>query len=112
MTERKSKLSNLKPFPSDSKNVYVLVNSPDDSRVSGSADTSDNCNVATILGGDGAFHLSKGPYFESGSLDGAVSGFWALVWNSLTISWALKILHYSIDWPYRAVSRKARLLRR
>ena len=111
-TERKSIISNLKPFPSESNNVYVSVNSPDDSRISGSADANDNCNVEAILGGDREFHFSKGSYFGSGSLDGAVSGFWALVWNSLTISWSLKILHYSIDWPYRAVYRKARLLRR
>ncbi len=109
-TERKSMLSNLKPLPSEINNVLFSVNSPDDSRVSAPADANDNWNVAAILGGDGEFHISKGSYFGSCSLDGAVSGFWPLVWDSLTISVAPKMHHSSINRPCRAVSCKARLL--
>ncbi len=39
-------------------------------------------------------------------------GFWPLIWDSLNIIWAPKTHKHFIDWPYCAVTRAARLLRR
>ncbi len=66
--ERESRVSNLKPLPSEINDVFFSVNSPDDSRVSVLADDNDKWNVAVILGGDGEFHLSKGPISDSALL--------------------------------------------
>ena len=44
--------------------------------------------------------------------DGAVYGFWPLLWDSLNIFWVPKMPHRFVDWPYRAITRAARLLHR
>ena len=50
-------------------------------------------------------------FFGSSSLDGTVSGIRPLICDSLNIIWAQKMHHNFIDWPYRTVTRAARLLR-
>ncbi len=111
-TERKYILSNLNTVLSETSCIPISVHSADVSEVHAQTEGSDNWNLSAILCGDGEFHLSHGSYFGSSSLDGAVSGFWSLIWNSLNISWAPKKHYHLIDWPYRAVTRNARLLRR
>ncbi len=74
------------------------------------AESADNWNVPAILIGDGESHLFSDSYFYSGSLDGANSDFWPLVWGSPKITWSQKLYHYFVDWPYRAVTRQAHLL--
>ncbi len=52
------------------------------------ADSAENWNVPAILRGDGEFHLSCDFYFGSNSLDGTVSGFWPIICESLSVTWA------------------------
>ncbi len=97
-------LSRLQPLPSNRQDTAPVVIAREESI--------DNWNVAAILRGDGEFHFSSESYFCSSSLDGVVSGFWPLLWDSLNISWVPNMHHHFVDWPYRAVTRAARLLRR
>ncbi len=76
------------------------------------AESAENWNIAFVLCDDGKFHLAPESYFGSSSLDGSVHGFWLLIWDSLRITWAPKMDHHFVDWPYRAVPRRARLLHR
>ncbi len=110
--ERTSILSNLKPVFCYPDCTSISVNSSDANSALAQAGTADNWNVAAIFCGDDEFHLSCGSYFGSSSLDGTVSGFWPIIWNSSTISWASKMHHSLVDWPYRAVTRRARILQR
>ncbi len=111
-TERNSKLSCLEPIPCGTATMPITVQRASTSSTPVPAELTDNWNVAALLCGDGEFHLTSGSFFGSNSLDGAVSGFWPLIWDSRNITWAPKMHHHFIDWPYRAVTRAARLLRR
>ncbi len=51
------------------------------------ADFAVNWNVPAILCSDGESRPSSEPYFDSSSLDGPVSGFCSLVWDSLSTNW-------------------------
>ncbi len=110
--EPKSILSNLRPVSSETSCVPFSVRATDVSDVIAQTEGNSSWNVAAILCGDGEFGLSRWSYFGSSSLDGAVSGFWSLILDSLTISWAPIMRHHFIDWPYRAITRNARLLLR
>ncbi len=100
----KSILSNLKPSLCEADSSVPATDAQ--------AESTENWNDASVLCGDGEFHLSSDSYFESSSLDGSVSGFWPLIWESLRITWALKMHHHFVNRPYRPVSRKAGLLHR
>ncbi len=97
-TERKSILSNLRPMLSETSCVSFSVRSPDVPGIDAQTEGNDNWNVAAILCGYGESGLACGSYFGSSSPGGAVSGFWPLIWDSVTFSWAPKMRHYPIDW--------------
>ncbi len=102
--KRRQTLSKLNPRPcATSEDVSVAT------AQSGSAK---NGNVAAILRGDGEFHFSCDSCLGFCSFDGTVPGFCPIIWESLAVTWTPKMHHYCIDWPYCAVSRAARLLRR
>ncbi len=90
--ERKSILSNLKPslFEADSSAPATAAQ----------AESTESRNVASVLSGDGEFHLSSDSYFGSCSLENSVSGFWTPIWDSLRITWAPKMYHYFVGRPY------------
>ena len=60
------------------------------------AELTDNWNVTAILCGDAEFHLTCGSFFGSSSLDGVVSGFWSLIWDSLNITGSQKCITTSL----------------
>ncbi len=90
----------------------VSVYSSDANNAPAQAEIADDWNVAAILCGDDEFHLSRGSIFGSSSLDGTVSAFLPILWDSLTISWVPKMQYPFVDWPYRAITRRARILQR
>ncbi len=102
--ERKYILSNLKRSHCETDSSTPAT--------AAQAESNEDCNIASALCGDGEFHLSNNSYFGFSSLDRSVSGFWPIIWDSLRITWASKMHHHFVDWPYRAVSRWARLLYR
>ena len=105
LTERHSNVSDLRPIRSDTDCTTSFIhhaNVPDiyaKAELSAQTETEENFNVAAILFGDGEFHLGRESYFGSSSLDGTVSGFWLLNWDSLDITWAPKMHHHFYDWP-------------
>ena len=110
--DRMSIVSNLKPVTSESAKLHMSFAKVGVLGTAAHADTSEKWSVATILCGDGEFQLSSKSYYGPSSLDGSVSGFWTLVWDSLNTTWALKMHHHCVDWPYRAVTRAVHLQRR
>ncbi len=82
------------------------------SNATAQVESSENRNVAAILRSDGESNLPHDSYFGSSSFDGAVTGFWPLIWDSLEITWAPKIYHHFVDWSYRHLIRAALLLLR
>ena len=101
------------------KDNYVIATSNSSFRKTGHrpvvialAESSDNWKLAAFLRGDRESYFSSESYFGSSSLEGSVSGFWALLWDSLNISWVPKMHHHFVDWPYRAVNQVVHLLRR
>ncbi len=111
-TGRNSKLSCLEPIPCGTDTLPITIERASTSSTLAPAELTDNWNFAAIPCGYGEFHLTRGSFFGSSSLDGVVSGFWPLIWDSLNITWVPKMHDHIIDWPYRAVTRAARLLRR
>jgi len=65
-------------------------------------------NVASVVCGDGSSGLLDGVFYGSGSIDGSVSTFWALEWDSLRLSWRFPDISGIISWPCRAVTQIAR----
>ena len=65
-----------------------------------------------MLCDDGEAHLSRGSFFGSNFIDGAINGFRKFNWESLNILWVLKMYYRWVSWTFRAVTRSARLLRR
>ncbi len=99
--ERRKTLSKLNPRPCATNDCI--------SAATAQVDSAKNWNVAAVLHGEDEFHLSCDSYFGSSSPDWIVSCFWPIIWESLPVTWAPKMHHYCVNWPYRAVSRAARL---
>ncbi len=94
--DRKSIVSNLQPVPSVFGNLTVSTAKLGVLDTAAQAETYDKLNVAAVLCGDGKFLLSSKSYFDSSSLDGAVSCFWPLDCDSINITWAPKMhFHFS-----------------
>lgn len=110
--EQSETLSRLSLTPYEADCAPVSIQNAETRDQTAQAEYSDNWNVGAILCGDGEFHLSRKTYFGSSSIDGSVSGFWPLIWDSLNMTWAPKMDYHFVSWAYRAVSRGARLLRR
>ncbi len=110
-SEHTSIHSNMKPIRYEPNSASISVNSFGATNAPAQTCATDNWNVAAILGGDDEFHLLRGSLIGPSSLDGTASGFWPILWESLNISWVPKMHCPFVDWPYRAVSRKSRILR-
>ncbi len=100
----------MKPIRYEPNSASISVNRFGATNAPAQAWATDNWNVAAILCGDDNFHLSRGSFFGSRSLDGTVLGFWPILWESLNICWVPKMHCPFVDWPYRAVGRKNRIL--
>ena len=66
-------------------------------------------NVSAVMPDDGSEQLDSDLFFGSSSIDGAKAGFCQLNWDTLGISWKLKMAYHLVSWSYRAVTRLARL---
>ena len=81
--ERTSILFNIEPVICEFDGAPVFVYSSDANNAPAQEAIAENWNVAVILCGDDEFHLSRGLFFGSSSLDGTVSGFWPILWDFL-----------------------------
>ncbi len=102
----------MRPVLCEHNGATVSVYSSNANNPPAQAKVAKNWNIAAILCGDDEFHISRGSFFGSTSLDGTVSGFWPILWDFLIMSWVPKMLYSFVDWPYRAVTRRARILQR
>ncbi len=99
---RKLVVSNLKPVLCEKDNAPMKITNAEVANTVAHADLAVSWKVASILCGNGEWRLSSESYFGSSSLDGAISGFWPLAWDSLSFTWARKciiILSTDLSWP-------------
>ncbi len=68
-------------------------------------------NVAAIVCGDRSSGLEASVFYGSGSIDGSMSSFWALEWDSLSLSWKSADHTVFISCSYKPLTKSARLLR-
>ena len=66
-------------------------------------------NVSAILCGDDSSGSQMGIHYGSGSSDGAARGLWRMEWNTLNLTCRYGISGSYVSWPFRPVSRLARL---
>ncbi len=95
--DRKSIVSNLLPVPSEFRNLPVSTTKHGVLNTAVRAETNDKWNVAAVLCVDGEFDLSSKSNYGTSTFDGAASGSWPLVWDSLNIAWAPKMHHHFVD---------------
>ena len=69
-------------------------------------------NVSAVLCGDGSSGFERRIYYGSESSDGAGRGFWSMEWDTLNLNCMYSISDSYLSWPFRPVSRLARLKRR
>ena len=74
----------------------------------------DCCAQTQSLGestGDDSSGFRMGIYYGSGSSDGAARGFWRTEWDTWNLTCRCGISDSYVSWPFRPVSRLARLKR-